>query len=226
VRRRRITVVVAAWLVVAASWIAYRRSSDLGTTEAAQQLVDAAAGAWWAVLAFVVLSVLRPFVLVPATLLTVAAGLLFGPWWGIAVAAVGANASAMVGYGVGGSFTADVERAGRLAPWRHRLRANSFESVLLMRLLFLPYDLVNYTAGFLRIRWQPFLAATAIGSLPGTASFVLLGASLTRLDEGVGGIDRTTLAISVLLIVASLAVSRILRRRQPGGQLVAEGVTE
>ncbi|CAN5595256.1 hypothetical protein BH23ACT3_BH23ACT3_10700 [soil metagenome] len=122
------------------------------------------------------------------------------------MSAAGANASAMVGYGVGGAFTADVERDGRLAPWRHRLRANSFESVLLMRLLFVPYDLVNYTAGFLRIRWRPFLAATAIGSLPGTASFVLLGASLTRLDDGVDGIDRTTLAISVLLIVVSRGV--------------------
>jgi uncharacterized membrane protein YdjX (TVP38/TMEM64 family) len=226
VRRRRITVVAAAWLAVGASWIAYRRSSGLGATDAAQQLVDAASGAWWAVLAFLVLSVLRPFVLFPATLLTVAAGLLFGPWWGIAVAAVGANASAMVGYGVGGAFTADVERDGRIAGWRHRLRANSFESVLLMRLLFLPYDLVNYTAGFLRIRWRPFLAATAIGSLPGTASFVLLGASLTRLDEGVGGIDRTTLTISVLLIVASIALSRILRRRQPDEQVAAAGVPD
>lgn len=207
--------VVILWTAVAAAWVAYRRSTGLGATDAAQELVDAASGAWWAVVAFLVLSVLRPFVLFPATLLTMAAGLLFGPVAGIAVAAVGANASAMVGYGMGGAFASDVVRDGRLSGWRDRMRADSFEAVLLMRLVFLPYDLVNYAAGYLRIRWRPFLAATAIGSLPGTASFVLLGASLTSLNDGVAGIDRTTLAVSVVLIVSSLTISRVVKRRQP-----------
>ena len=57
-----------------------------------------------------------------------------------------------------------------------------------MRLLFLPYDLVNYVCGALRITWSSFLLATALGSLPGTVSFVLLGASLERVDQGLDGI--------------------------------------
>lgn len=224
VRRRRVVVVVVVWATIAAMWIAYRRSSGLGTIDAAQRLVDVASGAWWAVLAFLLLSVIRPFVLFPATLLTMAAGLLFGPVAGIAVAAVGANASAMVGYGVGGAFAADVEGDGRIRAWRDRMRADSFEAVLLMRLVFLPYDLVNYTAGYLRIRWRPFLAATALGSLPGTASFVLLGASLTTLNDGVAGLDTTTLVASVVLIVVSLVVSQVVKRRR-SPDVTAESAT-
>lgn len=214
-RRMRVAVVVAVWGAVAAAWFWFRSASGLGTTEAAQALVDAATGAWWAALAFLVVSVLRPFVLVPATLLTMSAGLLFGPVVGVAVAAAGANTSALVGHSVGGAFVADVETDGRIRRWRGRLAANSFEAVLLMRLLFLPYDLVNYGAGYLGVRRWSFLAATMIGSLPGTISFVLLGASLTNLADGAAGIDHRTLAASVVLIVASIAVSRILRRRGP-----------
>ena len=44
-----------------------------------------------------------------------------------------------------------------------------------MRLVYVPYDLVNYLAGFLRIGWMPFILATALGSLPDTLSFVLFG---------------------------------------------------
>jgi uncharacterized membrane protein YdjX (TVP38/TMEM64 family) len=89
-----------------------------------------------------------------------------------------------------------------------------------MRLLFLPYDLVNVVAGGLRIRFLPFLAATALGSLPGTVSFVLLGASIDDLDDGVGGIDPWALAAGVVVLVVSLLTARSLRRRE---EVVHEG---
>lgn len=214
-RRRRLAGLAAAWLAIVIAWLSYRWSSGLGTTAAIQELVESIRGAWWSVPAFLLLSLARPFVLVPATLITVAAGLLYGPVAGVVIAAAGANASAMIGHAVGGSFIGDVERTGMVATWRGRMRRNSFEAVLLMRLIFLPYDLVNYAAGYLGVRRWSFLAATAIGSLPGTVSFVLLGASLSDLTTGVGGIDRTSLVVSVVLILASIAASRLLRRRAP-----------
>lgn len=203
------------WATLAGAWLAYRWDSGLGTTDAVQQLVAGLNDAWWSIPAFLLLSIARPFVLVPATLITIAAGLLYGPVLGVAVAAAGANASALVGHGVGSAFIGDAERGGLIATWRGRMRRNSFEAVLLMRLVFLPYDLVNYASGYLGVRRWPFLAATAIGSLPGTVSFVLLGASLTDLTTGVGGIDRTALGASVALIIASLVLARLLRRHTP-----------
>ncbi len=212
-RRYRVALVATTWIALAGAWAYSRRVSGLGTSEMLQEAIERASGSWWAVAAFVVVSVLRPFVFVPATLLTMAAGLLFGPVAGVAVAAAGANASALVGHAVGAAFIGEVQRDGRIERWRTRLATNSFESVLVMRLIFLPYDLVNYAAGYLRVERWPFLAATAIGSLPGTVSFVLLGASLTSLAEGAGSIDRNTALASVLLILASIAVSRLVRRR-------------
>jgi uncharacterized membrane protein YdjX (TVP38/TMEM64 family) len=60
---------------------------------------------------------------------------------------------------------------------------------------------------------RSFLTATALGSLPGTVSFVLLGASLERLDQGIKGLDHRVLAGSLVLFLASLGASRWLRHR-------------
>jgi uncharacterized membrane protein YdjX (TVP38/TMEM64 family) len=101
--------------------------------------------------------------------------------------------------------------------YANRLRRNSFETVLIMRFLFLPYDLVNYLCGFLRIRWQPFLLATALGSIPGTIAFIAFGASvdLSRLEtEGLPPPNPWVLGLGVVILVVSIAISRYLKKRE------------
>jgi uncharacterized membrane protein YdjX (TVP38/TMEM64 family) len=208
--------VLAGWVTLVIAWFVFQRRSELGPLAATQRLIDLSAGRWWAVLAFLLLSVVRPLVLFPATLLTLAAGLLFGPIVGVIVAAAGANAAAMVGWAVARYLAPSGVSSGRaiVQSWSDRLHRNSFEAVLLMRLLFLPYDLVNYGCGLLKVKWRPFILATAIGSLPGTIAFVLAGASVKRLDDGTKGISAATLAVSVGLIAVSIATSRLLKKRQ------------
>jgi uncharacterized membrane protein YdjX (TVP38/TMEM64 family) len=177
--------------------------------------------AWWGVLAYVAVYLVRPIVLFPASLLTIVGGILFGPVLGVLVVVIAANGSAMLAYGVGRLLGRAPDSGHRDAlddsvarRWSKRMRDNSFETVLLMRLLFLPYDFVNYLSGILRLHWLPFLLATAIGSLPGTVSFVLLGASLDSVGEGISGIDPVTLGASLFIFAASLLATRLLRRRQ------------
>jgi uncharacterized membrane protein YdjX (TVP38/TMEM64 family) len=217
-RVSRVVLVAVVWTSLALLWWRYQRSTGLGPLGALQTWIDSSRGAWWAVAAYVAISVARPLVLFPAVPITLAAGILFGPVAGVAAAVIGANLSALMGHTVGSALrgrAADAEATaatGPLAAWTGRLRTNSFETVLVMRLLFLPYDLVNYGAGLLRVRRTPFLAATAIGSFPATVGFVLLGASLTRVDEGFGVLDPRYLVGSVVLIVGSLVLARLVRR--------------
>jgi uncharacterized membrane protein YdjX (TVP38/TMEM64 family) len=219
-------IVVALWLTAVLLWRRHQTSNGLSATDAAQQFIDSVELAWWGIAAFVGVYLARPLVLFPASILTIVGGVLFGPVVGVLVVVVAANCSAMIAYTVGrllgrapghgaGTSTPTPDPSGSVINrWASRMRDNSFETVLIMRFLFLPYDLVNYGAGALRIRWAPFLAATALGSLPGTVSFVLLGASLDRVDQGLDGLDPRALVASAALFVASLAVARLVKQRQ------------
>lgn len=211
----RLALAFGVWATVLSLWVHYQTARHLGPAATTQRLIDAARGHWWAVGAYLLVALVRPPVLFPATLLTVAAGMLFGPGLGLVVAASAANASALVAYSIGrtlGPSSPRPPRLARLAGWTDRLRHHSFESVLLLRLLFAPYDVVNYGCGLLKIGRRPFLAATALGSLPGTVAFVLAGSSITHLDHRVPSLNTATIAASAALILASLGISRHVRR--------------
>lgn len=216
-RRRLRLAVGVAWAVVAGGWVLHLWATSTTPTASLQSLVDAIDGAWWAVPAFVAVYAVRPLVLAPASVLTVAAGVLFGAVGGVAVVVVAANLSALVAYGVGRTFSPDQVAAsgasGLVARWSGRLRERAFTTVLVLRLALLPYDLVTYVSGFLRVPAVPFVAATALGSLPGTAAFVLAGASVDRLDAGVSGLDLRVLVASVAILAVSLPVGVLVQRR-------------
>jgi len=225
--------VVITWVAAVAGWVTYQRSTGLGTLGTLEAFIEAIRGQWWTIFVFIGVYALRPIVLFPASLLTIAGGFLFGPVLGIIATIVGSNASAMVAYSLarvfGFDFEEDEENAGIMRRWATRMRRKSFETVLLMRLAFLPYDGVNYAAGLLRIRPVAFLVATAVGSLPGTVSFSLAGASIESLSDGPSGIDPIVLIASVALFVASLVISKLVNRREdvaPIEALEADPVAE
>jgi uncharacterized membrane protein YdjX (TVP38/TMEM64 family) len=208
------------WGSLVGGYYIYANLNNLTLADSLQLLVDFLTGSLLGPVFYMVIYALRPLLFFPATILTLLGGFLFGPI-GILWTVVGSNASALVAYTVGRYFGQGVleseDETTVIQKYTQRMRQNSFETVLIMRLLFLPYDLVNYVAGFLKIKWQPFILATAIGSIPGTISFVLLGGSFGTLDELVSGevnVNPTTLILSVLLILVSIGLSRFIKRRE------------
>lgn len=186
-------------------------------------------------LAYIVLYVLRPLIFFSSIVLTLAGGFLFGPAWGIVYTTIGANLSATVAYLVGRYFGRGILEedavGGLMQRYARRMRESSFETVLIMRFIFLPYDLVNYAAGFLRIHYWPFLLATILGSIPGTIMFVSLGASLSAEELGrmilsgeLPALRWELLALSALMFVVSLALSRYFRRREQSARPAPEHV--
>lgn len=208
------------WITVVGGYYWYARQNGLTLEDSVYRIADLLANSLYGPLLYMVLYAIRPLIFFPATVLTLLGGFLFGPV-GILYTIIGSNASAMVAFGVGAYFGQgifeDKERAGLVRQYMGRMRQNSFETVLIMRLIFLPYDLVNYAAGFLKINWKAFLAATAIGSVPGTVSFVLLGASFGTLDELLAGeiqLNPVTAVASFLIIGVSIALSRLIKKRE------------
>ena len=211
---------LAFWVLLLGGYQLYAWRSGLTPIEAGRVLVgfmgNGAAGA----LVFLAVYTVRPLVLFPASILTIGAGFVFGPVLGVVLTVIGSNASATVAYVAGRYFGEGLVRSeGVVRRYTRRLRENSFETVLTMRFVFLPYDLVNYLAGLLRINWVPFILATALGSLPGTVAFVLLGASLeTDFAVGTLGFDPRLLLASAIIFVLGIAISRYFKRRERRGK--------
>jgi uncharacterized membrane protein YdjX (TVP38/TMEM64 family) len=174
-------------------------------------------------LVFVVVYALRPLAFFSATVLTLLGGAIWGPFLGILMTIIAANISASVAFLLGRLLGQDVidesESGGVLSNYAGRLRRNAFQTILIMRLIYLPYDLVNYLSGFLRVDYRPFILATALGSLPGTVTFVLAGASVNLAQVFEGGIDASVfnpwaLGASAVIFVVSLIVSRYVRSHE------------
>ncbi len=207
------------WLTLLGSYQLYAWRNDISALEALTQILDTLRSNAVGPLLFIVVYTLRPLVLFPATLLTLGAGLVYGPVLGIGLTLIGSNLSAMVAFFIGrflGDGLLNDEHSSKLIQrYAQRLRSNSFETVLIMRSVLLPYDVVNYLCGVLQINWRAYLLATIIGSLPGTVAFVLAGASIkSDLAQGLPSIDPRVFAVSVVMLVISLVVSRYVKSKE------------
>jgi uncharacterized membrane protein YdjX (TVP38/TMEM64 family) len=211
--------VAVVWLIAVASYVLYARAHNLTPLAAVQALVDGLSNTAYGPFIYIVVYALRPLLFFPSTVLTLAGGFLFGPVFGVIYTVIGSNSSAVVSYLVGHYFGQGVLSSqaskGTVARFTERLRQNSFETVLIMRFIFLPYDLVSYLCGFLKIDWRAFLLATVLGTIPGTISFVAVGASVTgQLTDFTPQLDPITLAVGLLMFILSLGLSRYFRKRE------------
>lgn len=154
---------------------------------------------------------LRPLFLLPVSVLTVATGALFGAVWGTLYASVATLVTATLAYLLGRLFGDGLPNEAQQG-WVRRLQAYPFETVLLSRVLFVPGDLVNYLAGYLKVNVVAFIGATAVGGMPGLLIGVFAGASLES-TSATSGVNLSYLLASALLLAISLAVSWWMRRR-------------
>ncbi|WP_054029279.1 VTT domain-containing protein [Desulfatitalea tepidiphila] len=161
-------------------------------------------------------------VVVPITLLIVATVTVFGPWLGAAYALLGAEASALVTFGLG--HLLGREAVSRIAGSRiNRIdRALSNRGVLTIVTLRIvpvaPFSVINVIAGVSEIRLRDFAIGSFIGMVPGVVTIALLAdrivASLR--EPGVESIlILVAVAVCVILFLAGLRYL-VRRKREPG----------
>ena len=80
-----------------------------------------------------------------------------------------------------------------------------------MRLLYFPFDAVNYGCGLTSMRQRDFFIGTFLGILPALVSFVLLGGA------GAAGVENRMLLFgsAVFFFVIGLIVAKLLKRVSP-----------
>jgi uncharacterized membrane protein YdjX (TVP38/TMEM64 family) len=159
-----------------------------------------------------------------AVVLTLAAGFVFGPWVGTAVVVVGATIGATLAFLGARYLFADAARR-RMGPRLRRLaagfEADGFSYMLFLRLVpAFPFWLVNLAPALTSLGTRTFVAATAIGIVPGSFVYCYLGARLSTLRSlsDVYRDPRWLVALGLLaaLSLAPVAWKKFRPRPQPG----------
>jgi len=168
----------------------------------------------WGPLLFIIAYTIRPLTFLPATAMTVLAGTFFGLWWGIIYTIIGANLGASLAYIIGRFFSSKTPTSASdtslFTRFGEQCRTSPFMTILTMRLLFLPYDLINYGAGILRVPYLAYIFATVIGTLLGTIMFVSLGASVSVPELITSGISNNIVDIKFILLSAVIFTFTLL----------------
>ncbi|WP_083453018.1 TVP38/TMEM64 family protein [Mycolicibacterium goodii] len=157
----------------------------------------------------------------PRTAFTLAAGLLFGPALGIAIAVLASAVSAVLALllvrAVGWQLSRLVPhpRVDRLDA---RLRQRGWPVILSTRLIpAVPFSVLNYAAGASAVRVLPYALATLVGLLPGTAAVVILGDALTgNVSPLLFVVSACTASLGVAGLVFEIRSHRREQRTAPG----------
>lgn len=155
---------------------------------------------------------------VPKNVLSIGAGVVFGFAGGtgvvVAAALLGATAAFWLGRWLGREAVEKLTGA-RVEKLDDVLRRRGFAAVVGVRLVpVLPFTAINYLAGLTSVGWWPYFSGTALGILPGTVSYVTLGAFGMQLSWQV----QAAAAALGLLTLAGLFVA--VRKRRTGAQRV------
>ncbi|MFE6689811.1 TVP38/TMEM64 family protein [Streptomyces sp. NPDC057743] len=118
---------------------------------------------------------------VPRPVLNLVAGALFGSQAGLVTALAGTVLGAGLAFGLGRLLGQEALRPLLRHRWLtaadRQLSEHAFRSILAIRLMpGLPFAAMNYSAAVSRMRWGPYLLATAVGSVPNTAAYAVAGA--------------------------------------------------
>ncbi len=173
---------VCGLLVVGVTWLLSLNGFDVMrvTPERVRALI--LSFGIWAPLIYV-LGCAQPIVLMPASIVCMAGGLVFGPVWGTLAALGGSTLRACTQFGLarllGREAVAKLLK-GRAAALDARINASGFKTVLVIRLLpNVPFDMQNFGFGFSNVRFSSYLAASFIGLIPSSAAFAYFGYALT-----------------------------------------------
>ncbi len=152
--------------------------------------------------------------------LTLAIGYLFGRWVGTGAVVVGATIGATIVFLAARYLVSDWARrrmGGRARKIAEGFGDDAFSYLLFLRLVPLfPFWLVNLVPALAPVRVRTYVAATALGIVPGTFVYANLGTSLGGIRSSRDLISGQTLLAFALLGLLSLVPALVKKLRKPG----------
>lgn len=160
----------------------------------------------WGPVVYIVMYIVLTVMFFPASVLTISGGFVFGLFWGTIYAIIGATIAATVAFLIARYLAKDwVEKTSgkTFKKYNKKLSEKGFETVAILRLLFLPYIPLSYAAGASSVSLVAFILATFLTNIPGGFAFAYLGQSIT---------NPKTIAIAVVMIVLVMMIPKLVKK--------------
>lgn len=125
----------------------------------------------WALVVYIILYTINTISLLPPIgIMSLAAGFIFGPFWGsvgiMSGSFLGTTSTFHISRNFGKKFVEGLIK-GKGKELEEKLNNNGFVAVLFMRLIPLfPWEVINYASGLTNIKYRDYILATMIGIFP------------------------------------------------------------
>lgn len=168
-----------------------------------------------AVLFMVVYAAATALSLPGGAILSIAAGFLFGTFYGTLWAVIGSTVGA-VGIFLAARSTVGSVLRERTGPWLKKLERgfneNALSYLLVLRLMpVFPFFVVNLVPAFLGMRFRVYVLGTILGIIPGTFVFVSVGTGLGSVfDRGDQFSPASAITPEVVVALVGLSVLSLL----------------
>ena len=176
---------------------------------------------FWAPAAYAATYGLATTIFIPASALSLAAGVLFGIWKGSAIVWIGANLATVASFLVArfaarSRVEAMAQARPRFAAVDRALGEEGWKIVALMRLSpVFPFTLQNYLFGVTAIRFWPYAIASAVCMVPGTFLYVYIGyagGQAAAAASGAPGTEALRLGLQAVGLLATILVTVFVTR--------------
>ncbi|UOQ43687.1 TVP38/TMEM64 family protein [Halobacillus salinarum] len=158
----------------------------------------------WAPFVFMLIFILRPFTLIPLSIVAVACGLVFGPYLGAVYIVIGTTLGGIVSFSAlkYASKSVELSNCRNLSQLKKELEKNGLKAVMMLRLIpAVNFDLLTYICAKTEVQDWKYTLGTLVGTIPGSLMLGLFGSSMLTLKPG------NLLILSVILVtIAALGI--------------------
>ncbi len=156
---------------------------------------------------YMLIYIVAPALFLPGLPLTIAGGILFGPFWGVVYSITSATIGACVAFLISRYIARDWISSKLKSPKWERLdqgvEHHGWKVVAFTRLIpIFPFNLLNYAFGLTKIKFMHYAVTTFICMLPACIAFIVFSSSL--LDVLKGKISPAFIAGLLLIVLVSL----------------------
>ncbi len=176
-------------------------------------------------IAYMLFYTIAPALFLPGLPITIAGGILFGPFWGVVYAITGATAGACLAFLVSRYLAREwIETKLKNPRWKRLdegVEKHGWKVVAFTRLIPLfPFNLLNYAFGLTGIGFRQYAVATFLCMLPACIAYIIFSSSLLDLIRGrVSPAFIVGLLLVILISVIPLVYKRYKTKRGEDGPL-------